>query len=93
MIDFKDGRYYLQGPVTLDTVKGLLEDGARRFESEQSVLDLSGVTQADSSAVGLLLAWVRDARARGRGIKYVNLGENLRALISLYEVGEFLPVI
>ena len=57
------------------------------------MIDLSGVTQADSAAVGLLLSWARDARAGGRDLQYVNLGDNLRALIALYEVGEFLPVI
>jgi phospholipid transport system transporter-binding protein len=93
MIELKDGRYYVHGPITLVTVEPLLHEGAARFASDNSVVDLGGVTQADSAAVALLLRWTRDARAAGREIKYVNVGRNVRALISLYDVGAFLPVI
>jgi phospholipid transport system transporter-binding protein len=91
MIEFSDGRYRLQGPVTLATVQPLLEEGTRRFEGTEVRVDLSAVTDADSSAVALLLAWARDAAAHGRRIRFENLSKNLRSLIQLYELGELLP--
>jgi hypothetical protein len=47
MIEFSDGRYRVQGPVTLATVQPLLEAGARRFDGTEVRVDLSGVTDAD----------------------------------------------
>jgi phospholipid transport system transporter-binding protein len=91
MIEFSDGRYRIRGPVTLDTVKPLLEDGTHRFDAADVRVDLSGVTSADSSAVALLLAWMRAAARRGHRIRYENLTENLKSLIELYELEELLP--
>jgi phospholipid transport system transporter-binding protein len=90
-IEFSDGCLRVHGPVTLTTVESLLEDARRRFEGPEIRVDLSGVTRADSSAVGLLLAWVRDGIASGRRIRFENLTENLRSLITLYDVGELIP--
>jgi len=91
LIEFSNGCLRVQGPVTLTTVGPLLEEATRRSEGPEMRVDLSGVTHADSSAVGLLLAWVRDAAANGRRIRFENLTENLRSLITLYDVGEFIP--
>jgi phospholipid transport system transporter-binding protein len=91
MIEFADGRYRVQGPVTLATVQPLLEEGVRRFEGTDVRVDLSGVTDADSSAVALLLAWARDAALHGRHIRFEHLTKNLKSLIDLYELGELLP--
>ena len=91
MIEFSEGRYRVQGPVTLDTVQPLLEEGIRRFDGTEVRVDLSGVTDADSAAVALLLAWARDAAVRGRRIRFEHLTKNLKSLIDLYELGELLP--
>lgn len=91
MIEFSDGRFSVQGPVTLATVQPLLEEGTRRFDGIEVRVDLSGVTEADSSAVALLLAWARDASAHGRRIRFEDLPKNLKSLIELYEIGELLP--
>jgi phospholipid transport system transporter-binding protein len=91
MIEFSDGRYRVQGPLTLATVQPMLLHSEPRFDGTDIRVDLSGVTEADSSAVGLLLAWTRAAAARGGRISFENLPGNLTALIKLYEVGELLP--
>jgi len=77
--------------LTLDTVTSLLDDARQLFQSPEIRVDLSGVTHADSAAVGMLLAWVRDANSGGRRIRFENLNENLRSLIALYGVGELIP--
>ena len=90
-IEFSDGRLRVRGPLTLTTIEPLLEDASRRFDGPEIRVDLSAVTEADSSAVGLLLAWVRDAAAGGRHVRFENLPSNLKSLIKLYDVGEFIP--
>jgi phospholipid transport system transporter-binding protein len=91
MIELSDGRYLVQGPLTLATVQQMLLHSEPRFDGNDIRIDLSGVSEADSSAVGLLLAWTRAAAARGGRIRFENLPGNLSALIKLYEVGELLP--
>ena len=91
MIEFSDGRYRVHGPLTLTTVQPILLHSEPRFDGTDIRIDLSGVTETDSSAVGLLLAWTRAAAAHGGRISFENLPGNLRALIELYEVGELLP--
>ena len=91
MIEFSDGLYRVRGPVTLDTVQPLLEEGVQRFDAAEVRVDLSEVTSADSAAVALLLAWMRAAALRGHRIRYENPTGSLRALIELYELEELLP--
>jgi phospholipid transport system transporter-binding protein len=90
-IEFSDGRLRVRGPLTLATVEPLLEDARRRLDKPEIRVDLSAVTEADSSAVGLLLALVRDAAADGRRVRFENMPANLKSLIALYDVGEFIP--
>ena len=90
-IEFSDGRLRVRGPLTLTTVEPLLKVVSPRLDGPEIHVNLSGVTEADSSAVGLLLAWVRDAAASGRQVRFENLPSNLKSLISLYDVGEFIP--
>ena len=91
MIEFSDGCYRVKGPVTLDTVEPLLEEGMQRFDGSDVRVDLSEVTSADSSAVALLLAWMRSATQRGHRIHYENPTDNLTSRIELYELEELLP--
>jgi len=77
--------------LTLASATSLLDEARQRFQGPEIRVDLSGVTRADSAAVGMLLAWVRDASGRGHRIRFENLNENLRSLIALYGVGELIP--
>ena len=90
-IEFSDGRVRVSGPFTLTTVEPILREASRRLDAPEISVDLSAVTEADSSAVGLLLAWVRAAAASGHRVRFENLPLNLKSLISLYDVGEFIP--
>lgn len=90
-VEFSDGLVRVRGPLTLTTVELLLGDASRGVDGPEIRVDLSAVTEADSSAVGLLLAWVRDAAVGGRRMRFENLPSNLKSLIKLYDVGEFIP--
>jgi phospholipid transport system transporter-binding protein len=80
------GRCKLQGPVTMANVTALLEESGRVFQGAELVVDLSGVTEVDSSALSLLLEWRRASKAAKRRIAYVNLPANLKSLADLYGV-------
>jgi phospholipid transport system transporter-binding protein len=80
----------VSGPVTLDNVGTVLEEGNRMFTMPKVTVDLAGVTDVDSTAVSLLLEWRRSVLRDKRAIDYVNYPENLKSLIELYGVSELL---
>jgi phospholipid transport system transporter-binding protein len=91
-VEGEGGRFRIRGPITMDNVEAVLQAGSARFGSGEVTIDLSGVTEVDSSAVSLLLQWVREARAAGRDLRYVNLDSNVKSLAVLYGVIDLLPL-
>lgn len=55
-------------------------------------LDLSGVTHADSAALGLLLELTRRARAAGLSLSFSGLPPSLLALVRFFELQSVLTV-
>lgn len=90
MIECRDGRCTLRGPITVANVVALLADGDRILTAPEVTVDLAGVTEVDSAAVSLLLEWRRQATRRGGTIQFVNLPDNLTSLARLYGVTELL---
>lgn len=86
MIACDNGRCRLQGSVTLSNATEVLAEGNRLFTADEVTLDLSEMTEVDSTAVSLLLEWRRAARRANRRIAFVNLPENLKSLAALYGV-------
>lgn len=88
----RDGdRFVVQGPVTLDNVVGVLEEGRRLFSGTESVVDLGRIETVDSSAISLLMEWLRDAERDQRRLRLVNMPENMKSLADLYGVAELIP--
>jgi phospholipid transport system transporter-binding protein len=90
MISCDRGRCSVQGPLTMANVTGVLAESASLFQGNDVLVDLSGVTEVDSSAVSLLLEWRRQALAANRRVEYVNLPSNLKSLADLYGVSDLL---
>ena len=90
MITVDGSRAALAGPVTLANVNAVLAEGTRAFSAPSLTVDLTGVTEVDSTAVSLLLEWRRAAARDKRSIAYVNYPGNLKSLIQLYGVAELL---
>ena len=89
----RDGRKMLvSGPVTLANAAQVLEQGRQFLAEGVRAVDFSEVTEVDSSALALALAWLRDARAAKREIAFANLPEALQTLARLYGVEELLPL-
>ena len=91
MIRREDGRIVLSGPVTLANVAQVLEEGRRHLAEGAATVDLAEVSELDSSALALLLAWLRDAKAAGRALAFTNLPESLQTIARLYGVQDLLP--
>jgi len=92
MIRREGRRLVVSGPVTLANVGTLLEEGRRHLEEGVRTVDLGEVSEMDSSLVALLLAWLRDAKARKRELGFANMPESLRTIARLYGVDGLLPV-
>jgi phospholipid transport system transporter-binding protein len=91
MIECSQGRCRIQGPVTMTNVAALRAQGLQLLAGQDAIVDLSGMTQADSAALSLLLEWSRAAASSGHALRFENANDNLRTLATLYEVREFLP--
>ena len=82
----------VSGAVTLANVAGLLEEGRRHLAEGVSTVDFGEVTEMDSAALALCLAWLRDARAAGGALAFANLPESLQTIARLYGVHSLLPL-
>ncbi len=82
----------IAGPVTLQNVTKLLQDGLTEVRAGVSVVDLAEVSGLDSSLLAALLAWIREARFLDRSLAVANPPRGLTTLAQLYGVEELLPV-
>ena len=69
-------------------VTSVLAESAGKITDSHVVVDLSGVTEVDSSAISLLLEWRREAARAGRRVEFQNVPPNLRTLAELYGVSD-----
>lgn len=83
-------RCTVHGAITIDNVTAVLEESVRTFVAPRLVIDLSGVSEVDSTALSLLLEWRRSAVAAQRVIEFTHVPANLRSLADLYGVSELL---
>lgn len=91
MIRRESGRIVVSGPVTLANVTAILEEGRRHLAEGVRMVDLSEVTEMDSSLLAAMLAWLRDARRGGGELAFANLPESLRTIARLYGVDGLIP--
>jgi phospholipid transport system transporter-binding protein len=86
------GRMMVSGAVTLGNVASLLEEGRRYLGEGVSSVDFGEVTEMDSAALALCLAWLRDAKASGAAITFSSLPDSLQTIARLYGVHDLLPL-
>jgi phospholipid transport system transporter-binding protein len=92
MIRREGPRMLVSGPVTLANVGALLEDGRRHLAEGVQTVDLGEVSELDSALLALLLAWLRDAKAREQPLAFANPPASLLTIARLYGVERLLPV-
>ena len=76
----------------MSNVEALLEEGRRLFVDGEVTVDLSAVSEVDSTAVSLLLQWLRDAEGRGQRLSFSRLTPNIHSLATLYGVTDLIPI-
>jgi len=87
-----EGRYRLSGDLGYAAAADLLERGRSAFAGgREARVDLSGVTDADSAGLAVLLEWVHLARREGREIRFLNVPRRMTDLARIGGVAEFLP--
>ncbi|MDW9244868.1 STAS domain protein [Burkholderia cepacia] len=59
--------------LTVASAKSALADGLARIGAGATAVDCAALTQFDSSALAVLLAWQRAAKARGATLDILNL--------------------
>ena len=91
MIKREGDRIVVSGPLTLSSVAAALGEGTAAIAQGARIVDLGEVGELDSSALALLLAWLREAKKRNRELSFTRLPEGLTTIASLYGVAELLP--
>ena len=77
--------------LTHASAKAALAAGLARIGNGATAVDCAPLTQFDSSALAVLLAWQRAATARGTPLVIVNLPAGLSSLAQAYGVDSLLP--
>lgn len=72
--------------LTVASAKSALADGLARISAGATAVDCAALTQFDSSALAVLLAWQRAAKARGATLDIHNLPPKLASLARAYGV-------
>jgi phospholipid transport system transporter-binding protein len=72
--------------LTHASASAALAAGLARIEAGSAAVDCAALTQFDSSALAVLLAWRRAAQARGRALEIVNVPAGLASLARVYGV-------
>ncbi len=91
MIRREGERMVVSGALTLANVATILREGNAAIDEGVRTVDLAEVGELDSSALALLLAWLREAKQHSRSLSFANLPQGLTAIASLYGVAELLP--
>ena len=86
-----EDRFQLSGDVTLYTASTLA--AVNPFKSADKVtIDLATVGKTDSGTLVLLVNWQRKGIQQKADIMFVNLPDNLLALMDLYDLDSVLQV-
>lgn len=76
--------------MTMDSANYLLDDGLAQVGAGRCQVDLSCLSQFDSTALALLLAWRRAALARNQRFIVSHMPSELRNLACAYGVDSLL---
>jgi phospholipid transport system transporter-binding protein len=92
MIVREADRLIVTAPLIMDNARALLEAGRDALLEGEQVIDLGQVVEADSSALAVMLGWMRAASLSRSTLKFANIPAGVRSLAELYGVTELLPL-
>lgn len=89
-----DTQWQLQGDVNVDTIKPIIDQGYQMINAvpkgQTLTLDLSGVKQADSASVALLLDWMRYAKKNKKTLSFSEFPRKMKDIIKVSNLEEIL---
>ena len=89
--DVGDGRFELAGAMSFETADRILRSSERLFRGHRELsIDFSGVDDADSAGLALLIEWKSRARREGGEIHYSGLPQSILAIARTAEVDHLL---
>ena len=78
MVSAATPTFSVSGELVFSTVPKWRRLGRRYISlNKQPVIEFNDITRGDSSGVALLLAWLRDAKERGRVVRFAQLPQQL----------------
>lgn len=77
------------GDLLINNAAKLLAQSTSLKLIQHHEIDLHQVKDADTSALGLVMAWLRRAEAEKLTISIVNMPDNLSSLVDLYDIRAF----
>ena len=81
------GRFAIRGAFGFETVTAILERSRQLFDDVAVIkVDFSGVSDADSAGLALLLEWVSWARSARREMRFFEIPSQIRAVAEISEV-------
>lgn len=92
MIERSGATLKVLSPMLYGNAPVLLASGRAALDAGVTEIDLSAVSDADSSALAVLFAWLRDARSKNFPLRISNPPAGLLSLAGLYGVDDFLPL-
>lgn len=88
-----DGRLMLEGELSFETVVRLLGEMRRQLDQGTEIqVDLQGVSRADSAGLALLVEWMRNAKALGKSIQYLNIPQQMLDIARVSGLDQVLPL-
>ncbi len=97
MIEPTENGLRVTEPMLIANAHGLLTAGRVFFSGHSApnpcVVDLSGVSEADSSSLSVIFAWIRAARQFERELRVANPPAGMLSLAALYGVSDTLPLL
>lgn len=92
MLEVSGSSLKVTAPMLYAGAASLLAAGRAALTPDVTSIDLGAIDDADSSALAVLFAWLRDAKAHNVDLRIVNPPAGLLSLAALYGVDEFLPL-
>ena len=93
-LSLDNGVLMVSGELDKTSVPQVAKDSGRWFSQikDDIIVNLSGLSRADSSGLAMLVEWMRMARERQRGIRFQQVPDQLLAIATVSGLNEMLPL-
>ena len=90
MIEFENSNWIVKGDITLTQVPSIMKLTLDYEWNDSILIDLKQVKEVDTSLLGLIFEWKRQAKKYNKTVSIKNTPANLESLAKLYGVEEFI---